>query len=144
MCDTVTKENKLIVRRYYEEVLARGALSLVDELLAAEYVDQTSGGGLPQGRGGLRQLVSALRNSIRDLHCTIQELTAYHDRVVAAVAIEGTVLSRAGHKLPTSESMRGTCLQVWRVSGGKIVESWGHTVWTIESETVPAGSKVPS
>lgn len=137
----MTKENKLIVRRYYEEVLAMGAFSLIDELFAAEYVDQTSGGGLLQGRGGVKQLVSALRNSVRDLHCSIQELNAYHDRVVAAVAIEGTVLSWAGQKLPTAESMRGTCLQVWRVSGGKIAESWGHTTWTIEAETVPAVSK---
>ena len=54
-----TKQNKAVVRRYITEVLAGGHVDLVDDLLAADYVNRGMGGMDRAGLISARKRLSA-------------------------------------------------------------------------------------
>ena len=51
-----TEENKAVVRRIWEEILNKGNLALVDEIIATNYVYHGPGGQEVKGPEGLKQI----------------------------------------------------------------------------------------
>ena len=102
--------NKDVVRRFIEEVLAGGKLDQIDELLAPGYVNRAFGVGLEAFKGMLAGLSAALP----DRRFDIEDLVAEGDAVVARYTSE----MRDGTGKTTS--VRG--LTFYRLAGGKIVE----------------------
>jgi SnoaL-like polyketide cyclase len=58
-----TSENVAVVRRYFEEVLGGGRLYLLDDVLAADYVDRMARPGRSPGRAGAREVVAMFRSA---------------------------------------------------------------------------------
>jgi hypothetical protein len=46
----IAQDNKALVRRYLEEILNKGEMSVADEILAPDYVNRSSGGGIGLSR----------------------------------------------------------------------------------------------
>ena len=68
-----TEDNKALAKRWLEEVWNQGDLSLVDELIAANYVlhDPTRPG--LRGRAGIKESIAQFRTAFPDLHFTIED-----------------------------------------------------------------------
>jgi predicted SnoaL-like aldol condensation-catalyzing enzyme len=84
-----TEENKAVVRRIWEEILNKGDLALVDEIIATNYVGHGPGGQEVKGSEGLKQLFTMYLNAFPDLHFTIEDMVAEGDKVVCHVTGQG-------------------------------------------------------
>src|SRR3989454_12829588 len=60
------EENKATVRMFYDEVLNRGNLDVVDKVTAENYVDHTAPPGMAPGREGEKQWFAMLRAAFPD------------------------------------------------------------------------------
>jgi len=83
------EKNKAIIRRVLEEVWNKGNTSLIDEIVATDFVDHTPTGDVP-GPRGFEQQVRGFRNAFPDLRFTLEDIIAEKDKVVARWTACGT------------------------------------------------------
>ncbi len=117
--------NKDVVRRFIEEVLAGGKLDQIDELVAPGYVNRAFGVGLEAFKGMLAGLSAALP----DRWFNIEDLVAEGDAAVARYTAE--MRDESGKTI----SFRG--LTFYRLTGGKIVEDDPITTPDLAQEIGP-------
>jgi serine phosphatase RsbU (regulator of sigma subunit) len=123
---SVEANNKALVRRFIEEVLSRGNLDAVDELMAPDYVDHGVPPGKYFGREGLKRSVAKQLAASSDLHFSIEEQIAEGDKVVTWVIGSGTHdRERFMGLAPTGERITIENIIISRVVEGKIVEDRG-------------------
>jgi len=65
-----------------EEVLNKGNMQVVDELIAPNFVEHDPFPGQAPGVEGLKQAMVALRQAFPDLHVTVDEMLSDGDKVV--------------------------------------------------------------
>src|SRR5215204_5320125 len=86
-----TEENKSILRRYFEEAWNRGQLDVLDEIVAAHYVNHDPAvPGLPPGPDGLKAIMAGFRAAFPDLHFSIEDSIAEGDKVATRWIMRGT------------------------------------------------------
>lgn len=119
------EENKTVVRRFLEEIFTAGNLELVDELFAPDYVLHDP--VLPdevRGPEGMKRYVSMYRAAYPDTRFTIEDQIAEGDEVVTRWTGQGTHEGELMGISPTGKQVTVTGIEVDRVSGGKIQETW--------------------
>jgi predicted SnoaL-like aldol condensation-catalyzing enzyme len=87
----VIVRNRRLVTRYFEEVWNQGRIDVLDELIAADYINHSS--SLPDPRPGpvdLKPIVEEMRRAITDLHYEILDMAVMADKVAAHVRVTGT------------------------------------------------------
>jgi predicted ester cyclase len=120
------EENKVIVRRIPEEVLNKGDLSVLDEIVAPGFVNLTPLPGLPdRGVEALRALVNTVRTAFPDLHYTLEASIAEGDMVVHLATARGTNTGPFMGMGPTGKSATWKEIHIVRVVNGKIVDHTG-------------------
>lgn len=119
------EENKAIVRRFYDEVMGKGNLDVLDELVAVDFRDHGETlMGSPQSRDVLRQGIIATHEAFPDINIYIEDIIAQGDMV----GVQGTM--RCTHQgeflnvAPTGNQLSWKGLVMWRVVDGKAVERW--------------------
>ena len=117
-----TDENKALVRRAYEELVNRGNLARIEELVHEDYVDHTLPPGWPTNREGLRQQVAYFRSAFPDLHITLEELIAEGDTVALRQTMRGTHRGEFFGIPPTGRRVTLAGIHLWRVADGQLVE----------------------
>ena len=87
---TSPEQNKALVRRFYEEI-DKGNISILDELLAADYVDHSPPPfpGLAPGREGVKQSFRLFQQATPGSH-RIEDQIAEGDKVVTRMTVRGT------------------------------------------------------
>jgi predicted ester cyclase len=105
-----TEQNKAVVRRFITEVLVGGNVDLVDELLAANYVNLGMRGVDRAGFKAFLTVASAGPGGRME----IKDLVAEGDAVVARFTYEIT--------LPTGEQVTARGLTYYALADGRIVE----------------------
>jgi len=122
-----TEQNKALVRRMVEEIFNRGNISLADEFLAPDFVEHEElPPGIPQGREGVKQLTTVMRDAFPDFKATIEDIIAEGDKVVIRMTWSGTQKGAFMGVPPTGKSVSFGVLDIIRVAGGKFVEHWGQ------------------
>ena len=118
--------NKAIVRRWFDE-LDRGNLDVVDELVAADYVDHNPAiPGLPDGREGVRQANVILHSAFPDAVHTIVDQLAEGDKVMTRLDTQGTFANEFLGLPPTGRVVENSGITVHRIADGVLVEHWAH------------------
>jgi steroid delta-isomerase-like uncharacterized protein len=118
-------DNKIPVRRLFEEVWNAGKLGLLDTLIGAAYVDHNPSPGQPAGAAGVKGKVESLRAAFPDLRFALEELVAEGDLVAARYSWRGTHRGEAFLGIPPSGKailVRG--MDFFRLRDGKIIEHW--------------------
>lgn len=115
--------NRKVVCAVYEAFNA-GNLDALDEAVAPNFVDHDPIPDQAPGLEGLRQVVAWFRDAFPDGRITADELIAEGDRVVARVTLEGTQTGAFGGLAPTGEFVSAEGIEVFRLAGGKVTESW--------------------
>lgn len=120
------EDNKALARRWLEEAWNQGDLSLVDELIAANYVlhDPTRPG--LRGRMGIRESIAMFRAAFPDLHFTIEDQVAESVLVVTRYTVEGTHLGPFRGIAATSKQGTITGIDIYRIAAGQIEEAWSN------------------
>lgn len=85
-----TQENKLVVRRYFEEMLNQGRLEVAHELFAADYGSGAAEHPELVGPQRAAHAAQALRRAFPDIHFTVEHLLAEGDEVAVYVSFSGT------------------------------------------------------
>jgi predicted SnoaL-like aldol condensation-catalyzing enzyme len=105
-----TDQNKAVVRRFITEVLVGGNVDLIDDLLAANYVNHGMGGVDRAGFKAFLTVASAGPGGRME----IKDLVAEGDAVVARFTYRIT--------LPTGEEVTARGLTYYGLADGRIVE----------------------
>jgi steroid delta-isomerase-like uncharacterized protein len=125
-----TEANKALVRRWFEET-DRGNLAIIDELLAADYLDHNPPiPGVPPGREGVRQAILLLRPAFPDVIHIIEDQLAEGDKVMTRVLVRGTFTGPFLGYPPTGQVIELRGIAVHRIAAGRLVEHWAQADMT--------------
>lgn len=118
-------ENKLLVRRFYEEVVNTGKVDLIDRFLSHEYCEVHDGKRYAIGIEGAKAHTLGVRQTYPDLHVTIDRQIGEGEWVVSCITARGTHKGSWRGMKPTGKPVSFTGVNVDRVVNGRIVEHGG-------------------
>lgn len=122
-----TEENKAIVRRCMDALWTRGDLSVLEELVTADYIEHSGPPGLPEGRDNMRAQVQIFRTAAPDLRHETHDLIAEGDLVVERWTATGTHLGDFFGIPPTGRPIQTSGVHIFRLANGQIAEHWGNS-----------------
>jgi predicted ester cyclase len=122
---TPRDENKLLVRRFYEEVVNTGNVDLVDKFLTPDYVEVSDGKRYSIGVEGAKAHIVGVRQTYPDLYIEVERQISEGEWVVTCITARGTHLGLWLGIKPTGKLLAFTGVNIDRVVGGKIVEHGG-------------------
>jgi len=115
-------ENKALIRRYVEECIGKGDLSLMDELLAPSYALHMNADNFDLQ--GYKQFQPSVLAAFPDGRWAIEDMVAEGDRVAWRYSFYGTHLGEFMGLPATGKQLRGIGMVVSRIAGGRIAEEW--------------------
>jgi steroid delta-isomerase-like uncharacterized protein len=121
------EENKEIVRRLIEEGTNRKNLAAFDELVAHSFVDHEAGSHPATGPEAEKKLLTSVAEAFPDWRWDIQEMLAVEDKVITRYVARGTHRGEFMGAPPTGREVEAGGINIVRLKGGKIVESWGNS-----------------
>ena len=122
----MSPENETIARRYIEEVLNKGSVAVIDELVATDFTEHDPYLGQAPGIEGEKQAVRNLRIAFPDLHLTIDELIAEGEHVVIQITARGTQNGEFQGTPASGAPITEMQVHMLRCVEGKCVEHWGE------------------
>ena len=122
----MTESIKDVARRYYDAVLNRGDVDLLDDLAAADYVEHDPLPGQGDGRQGLKDRVTMIATAFSQTF-TIEDVIAEGDRVVVRWTGSGKHVGEFMGIPPTGRSFTIAGIDIHRIEGGRMAEHW-HVV----------------
>jgi predicted ester cyclase len=120
---SVETENEAVIRRFFEEVFNQGREEVIDEIVAADYLDY---GHSPPGQGpeGAKQDFRGFSAAFGDIQFSIDDMLAQGDRVAARwtghVTHTGSFMGIA----PTRKRVTLPGISIYRLANGKLVETY--------------------
>ena len=119
------ENNKLIVRRYIEEVINTGKIDEIEDYISTDYTEVFEGKSYKLGIDGAKEHIQGVRNTYKDLRLTIERQIAEGDWVVSCITARGTHHGNWMGIKPTGKNVTFTGVNVDKVINGKIVEHGG-------------------
>ncbi len=122
----MSEENKTIVRRYIDEGLNQENLVLFDELLATDFANHSPRLGIMDREATVQDFAQIFK-AFPDRHSTIEDIIAEGDKVFVRTTAQGTHQDKVPGILidPTGKQITWTVWEVFRFTGGRIVERCG-------------------
>ena len=112
------EENKVLARRWNEEIWSKANLSVVDEFLATNFVFNYAPPGMAPDKEGYKQAVTRFHNACPDMYYDIEDVIAEGDKVV---------LRWSWYGVQEGEEVKVTGISILHIVGGKIVEEWSES-----------------
>jgi predicted ester cyclase len=117
MSNPSIETNKRIVRRLFEEAFNQDRGELVDELVAAEYVDAAG----ERGPGAFKQVMARLHAAFPDIRYTVEDILGEGDEVAIRWHWSGTHRGVFRGIAPTEKAFTNTGAAIFRLQAGKVV-----------------------
>ena len=129
------EENKALVRRYWESGQSeamRGNLDVIHQYFADHFHDHTSLHPEDPGVQGMKEQIAEAGQATPDLRTEVVDIAAEDDLVF--VHWRATATHEGKHQTtkhvrdiePTGEEATVSGISLYRLEGGKFVESWGY------------------
>jgi predicted SnoaL-like aldol condensation-catalyzing enzyme len=129
------EENKALARRYWESAqpeAIRGNLDVLHQYFADHYHDHTSLHPEHPGVQGMKEQMADAAQATPDLRTEVVDIAAEEDLVF--VHWRATATHEGQHQMtkhvrdiePTGEEATVSGISLYRIEGGKFVESWGY------------------
>jgi steroid delta-isomerase-like uncharacterized protein len=122
--DDPLEQNKILIRRFYDEMWNPWNFDKADELLAPDIKFRGTLGAELKGRDAFRGYMRKVQAAFPDFHNTILELTAEHDRVAARTSYRGTHRGEIFGVPPTGKSIAYFGAAFFRIADGRVIEGW--------------------
>ena len=116
------EENKKSCYRCFDEVWNKGDLSVIPEVISADYV----GNNVPQkitGLDGFEKMITDVRAAVPDIHVSVDDVFGEGDKLAVRITNTGTQTGKYGDTEPTGEPINSVTLLINRYVDGKCVES---------------------
>jgi len=120
-----TEENKLLVRRYMDEVVNAGDVGRLAEFISPDYAEVYNNVRYPLGLEGAKRHVLGGREVYPDIHVTIEQQIAEGDWVVSRITARGTHRGIWLGIEPTGKTLEFVGVNIDKVIDGRIVEHGG-------------------
>lgn len=119
------EENKIIARRFVEDIWGKGDFEAERELLARNIVLHNVPPGIAPGLEGHHQVLVMIRNAF-DGQMTLEDVIAEGDIVVDRWTFHGTHRGEFFGIPPTGKSVTFSGIDINRIENGQVVEHWHH------------------
>jgi predicted ester cyclase len=113
----------VVPRRAIEEIVIRGDVRALDDLLASDFVGHCGNDSIVD-REGLRKRVTELIDGFSDRQVSIEDQLVDGDKVITRWKMMGTHSSMFRGTSATGQRITMVGISIDRIAGGKIVESW--------------------
>lgn len=121
----VIEENKLLVRRFIDEVVNTGKVDKMEEFISPDYVEIHDGKEYRIGIEGAKEHILGVRQTYPDLTLTVERQIAEGDWVATCITARGTHKGLWMGIKPTDRAVTFTGVNIDRIEGGFIVEHGG-------------------
>jgi steroid delta-isomerase-like uncharacterized protein len=123
--DSMSDDIKRNVRRFYDEVINKGNVEVIDELLAPDFVERQEFPGIPPTRDGVKQFFGMWRQAFPDTVGEIELIVAEGDLVGVYATWRGTHQGEFMGMQATGKPFEVPCSDFARFRDGLCVEHWG-------------------
>jgi predicted ester cyclase len=123
------EDNKALIRRYFaaiDEACQAGNADVLDEFMAADFLEHAPLPGVPPTREGWKQAFLQFVLGAPGHH-VIEDLIAEDDKVVGRITAYGRHTGNLFGIPPTGNEMRVNGIAIWRVRDGLLTEHWHVT-----------------
>lgn len=122
-----TQQTNMEGVRTFMAGMARGDTTVVDSLIAENFIEHQTMPGMPPGTAGLKAFITAWHTAFPDLQMTVNAMAADSDKVWVYSTTSGTMKGPLMGMKPTGKSFRADGFDLVRIENGKVVEHWGMT-----------------
>ena len=120
------KDAKEVVRRFNEQVIARGDRATFDDLMAPGFVNHSAPPGAPAGPEGMwNTFQNVLRPALAGLTVTIHDQVKEGAKVTTRKTISGTHVGPLLGVEATGKRVSIEAIDIVRVEDGRYAEHWG-------------------
>jgi steroid delta-isomerase-like uncharacterized protein len=119
------EENKAMGRRVIEEVVNKGNMAVVDEIMASNFVYHDYPREI-KGTEEFKRFITMWRNAFPDLHCTIEDIIAEGETVACRYRMRGTFKHQLFNFAPTGKQLNLVEADFVYFENGKQVDCWPH------------------
>jgi predicted ester cyclase len=123
----MSEKNKEIVRKFIEEFLNKGTVSVVDEIFSPDFHNHDFIPGIPPDREGVKQNSAMMRSIFPDMVVTCDDVVAEGDKVAVRMTIRGTHKGEFAGIAPTGKVITFSAISITRIADGKFIERWSIT-----------------
>jgi len=124
----ILQRNRELVTRYFEEVWNQGRLDVLDELMAADYINHSPSTPNPRpGPADLKPIVAEMRRGIPDLRYEILDMVVAADKVAVHLRVTGTHTGMLFKMAPQGGRIDVRQMQFEWIRNGRIVQHWRLT-----------------
>jgi len=124
----MSEQNKVIVRRLFEELWNKGNLSVADQLFSPNYAHHDpSTPDFGRGPESERKRATLYRTAFPDLQLTIEDIIAEGETVMARWSCRGTHKGDLSGISPTGKQFTISGVTIARLTNGKLAE--GYVNW---------------
>lgn len=121
------EENKALIRRFYEEVWAKGDPNVSDEVFRDDYVRHDLRAGVAEpGPAGQTKIALDFRRAFPDLDWHVDMILGDGDYVVGRWTATGTQTGPWGPVEASSRPVTFSGVNIFRFEDGKVAEIWNH------------------
>jgi len=117
--------NKLLVKRYIEEIINIGNLDLIENFISEDYTEIYEGKKYHLGIEDAKNHIKGVRETYENLYITIENQIAEDDYVVTLITAKGIHKGKWMEIKPTGKPIQFTGVNVDKIVNGKIVEHGG-------------------
>ena len=118
------EQNKILVRRFVDEVQSRGNIDAIDELCSPEFVNHSAPPGVPSNREGVKQVTAMFRQAFPGSYFTVEDMIAEGDKVATRKTFHGTHQGEFMGIPPTGQQVSIGLIDIVRIVDGRVVEHW--------------------
>lgn len=119
------EQNKRVIKRLFDEVYNAKKLDVLNEVIAADYVDHNPAPGQQAGPEGLRRFIQMVAMAFPDNHLVIDDMLAEGDKVAVRWTSYNTHTGGEFYGIPPSGRpvvLTGTT--IYRLENGQVAELW--------------------
>lgn len=120
-----TYVNKLLIKRYIDEIINTGNLDEIEQFISPEYVEVYEGKRYSLGINGAKEHILGVRKTYPDLALTVEQQISEGEYVATCITARGTHQGVWLGIKPTGKVITYTGVNIDRVVDGRITEHGG-------------------
>lgn len=117
-------DNKTLTRNLYA-ALTEGKFTVIDELVAEDFIEHEDVPTEADGRDGLHEMFESLHAAFSDFAITIEDMVAEGDKVFVRATMQGIQRAEFLGIPSKGKPMLVPVADVMRFEDGRVVEHWG-------------------
>ena len=120
----MSADNKIVVRRYFEELWNKDNAALIDALIAPDFVLHDPSFPEIRGRDGFKEFFAQGKAAFPDITFPLEDMVAENDKVVVRYTFRGTQQGEFLGRAATGKSVDVAGMAIYRLAAGQIAELW--------------------